>query len=119
MAADGARRSGGNVLKLLLRIDRVQAHLLRHVLGAHGIKAHVFNENMQGAVGEVPVDAALPQVWIDDERDEKRALQVIRQHEVERNRTGSYFCRECKEESPATFDLCWNCGAGLQATGSA
>lgn len=95
-----------------MRTDRVQAHLLRHLLAMNGIKAHVFNENMQGAVGEVPVDSALPQLWLDDERDEQRAATVLREHAVERNRQGSFFCRVCKEENPATFDLCWNCGAG-------
>jgi hypothetical protein len=113
VAAAGARACREPVLKLIVRTDRVQAHLLKHLLAMHGIKAHVFNENMQGAVGEVPVDSALPQVWIDDDRDAARAAAVLRQHEVERNRKGSHFCRECKEENPATFELCWNCGAGL------
>jgi hypothetical protein len=91
----------------------VQAHLLRQLLVVHGIRAHVFNENMQGAVGEVPVDAALPQVWIDDERDEARARELLKQHESDRRREGSHFCRRCHEENPVTFDLCWNCGEGL------
>jgi hypothetical protein len=98
-----------------VRTDRVQAHLLRHLLAAHGIKAHVFNENMQGAVGEVPVDSALPQVWVDDERDEPRARELLRQNEIDRSRQGSHFCRKCQEENPATFELCWNCGASLAA----
>jgi hypothetical protein len=113
LAAARARAPRERILKLLVRTDRVQAHLLRHLLATHGIKAHVFNENMQGAVGEVPVDTALPQVWIDDERDETRARSLLRQHEVDRNREGSHFCRQCKEENPATFELCWNCGSSL------
>jgi len=100
-------------VKLLLRIDRVQVHLLRQLLGMHGIKAHVLNENLQGAVGEVPVDAALPQLWLDDERDEPRAREVLRQHERDSRREGSHFCRQCHEENPATFELCWHCGAAL------
>jgi hypothetical protein len=113
MAACGAGDGAERRLKLMLRTDRVNAYLLRQLLAMNGIRAHVFNENMQGAVGEVPVDSALPQLWIEDERDEERALALLRRNEVERNQPGSYFCRTCKEENPATFELCWNCGTGL------
>jgi Putative prokaryotic signal transducing protein len=100
-------------LELLVRIDRFQAYVLRDILAMHGIKAHVFNEHMQGAVGEIPVDAAMPQVWLDDEFDRVRATEVIRQHNLLRSRKGSLFCRTCQEENPATFELCWNCQSEL------
>jgi hypothetical protein len=100
-------------MELLVRLDRVQAFLLRDLLGMHGIKAHVLNVHMQGAMGEIPADAAMPQVWLDDARDRTRATALLKENEAARHRTGRLFCRGCGEENPATFELCWNCGANL------
>jgi hypothetical protein len=99
---------------LLARLDRVQAHLLRDRLARHGIDAHVLNLHVQGAVGELPPEAALPQVWIADACDRERAREVLAMHEADARRTGPPgFCRGCGEENPAGFELCWRCGAAL------
>jgi hypothetical protein len=37
---------------------------------------------------------------------------VLAQIEVA-SRLGTVVCRACGEESPANFDLCWNCGRAL------
>jgi hypothetical protein len=93
--------------------DRIQAYVIRDVLSFHGIKAHVFNEHMSSIVGDVPPDVALPQVWLDDDADQARAAAVLRDHNAASKRVGVLFCRACREENPATFELCWKCGAGL------
>ncbi len=98
---------------LLVRTDRTQAYILKDVLARSGIKAHVFNENMSSIVGDVPPEVALPQVWLDDDADHPRAVAILRDYQAARNRRGVVFCRACREENPATFEICWNCGAGL------
>jgi hypothetical protein len=98
---------------LLLRTDRTQAYLLKDLLGHHGIKAHVFNANMSSIVGDIPPDQAWPQVWLDDDADRARAERVLRDHLAACNRQGVVFCRACREENPATFELCWHCGTAL------
>ena len=101
------------MLLLLRASDRIQAYVVRDILSHHGIKAHVFNEHTSSIVGDVPPDVALPQVWLDDDADHARATAVLREHDTAGRRVGVLFCRACGEESPATFELCWNCGAGL------
>jgi hypothetical protein len=98
---------------LLLRTDRTQAYILRDILAMHGIEAHVFNEHMSSIVGDVPPEVALPQVWLDDDADRTRAMAVVRDYHASRNRAGVLFCPSCREENPATFELCWKCGAVL------
>ena len=98
---------------LLARTDRTQAYLLRDLLRMHGVQAHVFNEHVASIVGEVPPDSALPQVWLDDDGDLPRALQIVAAERERARRQGDVFCRRCGEGSPATFDLCWNCGSAL------
>ena len=98
---------------LLLRTDRMQVYLLRDILAMHGIASHVFNENMSSIVGDVPPDVALPQLWLDDDADHVRACEVLRDHVAAGTRKGSLFCPACREENPATFESCWNCGGTL------
>jgi hypothetical protein len=98
---------------LLLRTDRLQAYILRDVLAMNGISAHVFNEHISSIVGEVPPEVALPQVWLDDDDDKPRAMQVLRDYQMKRNRRGVLFCPNCREENPPQFEVCWNCGTPI------
>lgn len=99
-------------MELLVCLDRLQAYLLRDKLAHHGIVAHVLNLHAQGAVGELPPESALPQVWLADPRDRERARRVLAAHEADVRRSGPpWFCRGCGEENPASFELCWHCGA--------
>ena len=99
--------------RIFIAVHRVDAYLLVYRLAQAGIKAHVFNEHASSIVGDVPPDVAQPQVWLDDDADRARADAVLLAYETERNRTGSTTCPACREENPATFDLCWKCGRSL------
>lgn len=90
-----------------------EAHLVRGLLGQAGIDATVFNENLQGGLGEIPFTHAYPEVWIIDERDLQRAREVIRQIEHPTPGSGSMVCPRCQEGSPGHFQICWNCGEEL------
>ena len=94
-------------------INRFDAYLLLHRLQQAGIAAHIFNEHMSSIVGDVPPDVAQPQVWIEHAHDRPRAEAALAALAAERARTGSVFCAACREENPANFELCWNCGANL------
>ena len=89
------------------------AHLVRGLLGQAGIDATVFNENLQGGLGEIPFTHAYPEVRIVDERDLQRAREVIRQIERPLPGLGSIICPLCHEGSPGHFQICWNCGEEL------
>ena len=89
------------------------AHLLRGLLGQAGIDATVFNENLQGGLGEIPFTHAYPEVWIVDEHDLQRARDVIRQIERPAQGLESILCPRCNEGSPGHFQICWNCGEEL------
>lgn len=106
-------RPRSSVLLLRRSPDRMQAYMLRDILAMHNIKAHVFNEHMSSIVGDVPPDVAMPQLWLDDDADLQRAEAVLKDHALMGQRTGTLFCPKCKEENPATFELCWNCGTAM------
>ena len=89
------------------------AHILRGLLQQSGIEAHVFNENAQSGVGQLPVSEACPEVWLADERDFARSEELIRAFESAPRESGSLHCPVCREDNPANFQLCWSCGSAL------
>jgi hypothetical protein len=93
--------------------NRIDAYLLRDRLQHAGITSHVFNEHTQSIVGDIPPDVAMPQVWLANDADLDEASAVLVAYRGERERTGQQLCRNCAEENPATFDLCWQCGHSL------
>ena len=94
--------------------QRFDAYLLADRLKQAGIRAHVFNEHAASIVGDVPLDhVAQPQVWLERESDRERACIVVERINAEARDSRSVQCTACREESPANFDLCWNCGGSL------
>ncbi|MFO1320176.1 MAG: DUF2007 domain-containing protein [Burkholderiales bacterium] len=100
------------MLRLCTTANLPEAHLLRDLLGQAGIEALVFNEHAQSALGEIPFTHASPELWVAEDRDLSRARDVVRAFRsapAPRERR----CAACGEANPATFDLCWSCGAEL------
>ena len=91
-----------------------EAHLLVDLLADRGIRARIFNANASSIAGELPIEASLPQVWVDDPADATRAREVIDAYQREVPSTLAVKCPNCGEENPGSFQLCWNCGHGLE-----
>ena len=92
-----------------------EAHLILHRLRAEGIACAVFNENAQGGVGELPFTHAYPEVWIEDTVDEPLARRIVDEFERGADDADGGPCAGCGEHNPASFEVCWNCGAVLAA----
>ena len=101
------------MIRIYVAHQRYDAWLVADRLNQAGIRAHVFNQHASSIVGDVPPEVAQPQVWIERECDRERAEIVIRDIETAGQRGGQRACTQCGEESPANFDLCWNCGGAL------
>lgn len=98
--------------KLYTAANLPEAYIVVQLLEQAGIEARVFNENAQSGLGEIPFTHVYPEVWLMDDRDWARAREVVigyEQSAVE----GSVRCTECREQNPANFQLCWNCGQQL------
>jgi len=91
-----------------------EAHLLAGWLSQHGLRVRVLNANAAGALGELPVDAASPQIWLEDPRDESRARASLEAFRAQSSGP-SRACPACGEDNPPAFELCWSCGAALPA----
>jgi hypothetical protein len=88
------------------------AHIIAGYLADRGIRVRILNANASGVIGELPVDAAAPQLWVEDSRNAPRARELI--DEFLRATSGpSRPCPACGEENPPAFEMCWSCGKGL------
>ena len=62
--------------------------------------------------GQLPIEAALPQVWVERADNAARARELI--DTFLRSTSGPpVTCPKCHEENPSTFDLCWSCRSPL------
>ena len=84
------------------------------MLADRGVRARIFNANASSLAGELPIEASLPQVWVENPTDAERARGLIDEY-LRSSVTGpAVACPKCGEENPPSFDLCWSCGAGLE-----
>ncbi len=93
----------------------LEAYLLRDYLDAEGIGTLVFNEHSVGAVGELPCNEALPELWVRDEAHYERARALVLAYERRSESRASRTCPGCAEANPGTFDICWRCGTILDS----
>jgi len=101
------------VKKLYRAANLPDAHLLRGLLVQAGIQAHVFNENAQGGLGQLPFTEAWPEVWVSEDHDLGRAQEIVQAFECSPEVSASVRCPACAEENPTSFQLCWSCGTSF------
>ncbi len=88
-----------------------EAHLIRGMLEAGGIRAEVRGDQLYGAFGELPV---LPTVWILDDalagRANELVIEFLRGAAAVRYAHERWTCPGCGEMLEGQFTACWKCG---------
>ncbi len=98
--------------RIYIASNLMDAQVVIDTLATCGIKAHIFNANAVGAVGELAAMQMWPEVWVESDADMETALELLRQmHSVQSN--GTKTCPQCGEENPENFLSCWNCNQAL------
>ena len=89
-----------------------QAGHIKNVLEQQGIPCFVRNEQLGGALGEVPFLECMPEVWVYDDDLIERAHRIITDLTAE-PATGAdaWHCSACGETNEGQFAACWHCGA--------
>ncbi|KVE34244.1 putative signal transducing protein [Burkholderia sp. TSV86] len=93
--------------------DLATAQHWANVLDAAGVGCELHNCYASGALGGLPLDACLPELWLDDERDEALARRLIAAASLE-PAPGAlpWRCAHCGEMLDPQFTACWHCGTG-------
>lgn len=84
----------------------------RNVLEQQGIACLIKNEQLSGALGEVPFLECLPELWVLDNAHSTRALTLLADLGRDTGNGRSWPCTACGETNEPQFAACWNCGHG-------
>ena len=83
----------------------------KNILITEGIPAYIKNEHLGGIIGEMPFQEVWPELWIENDIDYDRALQLLDANTILNESSGTVWrCRRCKEENEPQFGACWSCG---------
>ena len=84
-----------------------------NLLELQGIKAEVRNSNLSGASGELPPLQCEPELWLMNDADLERALQILAESGYGKDQPvvgPDWTCGHCRDVNPDSFDVCWKCG---------
>jgi len=85
--------------------------LVRDALRQRGIGVSIQNEN--SGYSAVPEFRPPAELWVSEDRDYDLARQVVADAlaTIDNKTTAPpWICSHCKEQNPASFEVCWNCG---------
>jgi hypothetical protein len=85
----------------------VIAQLWIDMLHQQGLKAHIQRYFLNGAAGDLPPDACLPELWVQDDAQLDRARLALA--DIQRTPQRSWLCQACGEHIEGGFEQCWNC----------
>lgn len=82
----------------------------RNLLHSEGIPAFIRNEYLGAIVGEIPFEEVWPELWVKNDLDYDRALQLIDSEALaSESPAAPWKCSGCGTEIEGQFSVCWNC----------
>ena len=87
---------------------------LKNLLEQAGIVCWIKNEQLVGALGEIPFLECQPELWVvvdEQAADAKALIQDALTPTVSAN-AAPWRCRQCGASNEPQFAACWQCGAG-------
>lgn len=83
----------------------------RNLLASEGIPAFIRNEYLGSVFGEVPFQEIWPELWVKNDLDYDRALELLDHATIEAESPASpWRCATCNTEVEGQFAACWQCG---------
>ncbi len=84
----------------------------KNVLISEGIPAFLRNEHLGGILGEMPFQEVWPELWVENDLDYDRAVQLIDSNNIlHESPESAWHCRKCEADNEGQFAACWKCGA--------
>ena len=93
-------------------LNLVEAHHLKNMLAAAGIRCRMKNEELVRLAGEIPFPECTLQLFVERTEDYAAAVALVRDFLKPKPQTSpSWCCSACGETSEGQFTACWNCGS--------
>lgn len=81
---------------------------VKNLLEAQQINTFIKNEFAQGAMGEISAFDAWPEVWVFEDADFERAVEIA--ESAQHNDSAvDWVCPTCSEKNDPAFEICWHC----------
>ena len=78
----------------------------KNILKSEGIACEIRNEHLGAIMGEMPFAEVWPQLWVRNNLDYDRALQLISESSTTESSFDAWSCKECGEENEGQFAAC-------------
>lgn len=101
------------MMRIVLAPDLVWAQLVVDRLASAGLPARILNLHSGALAGEIPIFAACPEVWLDDDADEPKARALVAAMQAATGSDAVRRCSACGEDNPVGFEVCWSCAGAL------
>ena len=88
-------------------------HHYRNLLEAEGIPTSIRNEHLGSIMGDMPFTDTWPQLWVVNDLDYDRAMQLINGDAQAESPTASWRCKNCGEENEGQYAACWSCSTPI------
>jgi hypothetical protein len=88
---------------------------MQSLLESHGIKTFIRNQYGSSVMGEVPFVEVVPQLFVLEERDAQRAMELLQPALAGGDFDEAWVCPECEADVDGNFSHCWRCGAARAA----
>lgn len=85
-----------------------EVHNLKNVLESEGIACEIRGEYRKAGAGELPPIETWAELWIEDDREEARAKELLTAH-ANAPTAPPWTCASCGEQVGEAFAQCWNC----------
>jgi hypothetical protein len=93
-------------------LNLVEAHHLKNLLQAAGIRCRIENEDLVFLFGEMPFPECGVRLLVERKEDYPAAEALVSDFMRPRPQTHRpWRCRGCGETVEEQFTACWNCGA--------
>lgn len=96
--------------KLTSAASLVTINHYRNLLASEGIRAFIRNEHLGSIVGEIPYPEVWPQLWVENDLDYDRALELIDGAALAAESPSAPWRCRCGTENEGQFGACWHCG---------
>jgi hypothetical protein len=102
------------MIKVFEDFDFSRVGQMQSLLESHGIRTFLKNEFGSSVVGELPFVEVIPQLFVLEEKDQKKAYELISAEAPAVQPGDDWICSECSAEVDGHFARCWKCGQALK-----
>ena len=99
------------IKQVYLAKDYLEANIIKSRLSEMNINSYLFGNDLQIGIGGLPIDSTFTRVYVSEDNFDaaNEFIQEYKNNLLEKE-SNIWTCLHCRELSPATITVCWNCG---------